>query len=134
MTKILWLSRHAMTADQLNGLKFLGDINVTQVNGTFPNVHVRFTASDPEQGETEANVILNGEVAPVKELIKDHDVIAIVAPIHLQQQVLGVSDGKPVIMALSNRVIEDGGKVSFVFDKWERLLKIEVLKEDFTSL
>jgi len=134
MVKILWLSRHAMTAAQLNGLSFLGEVEVTQVNGTFPNVHVPFNSSNPEEGETKADVILNGEVAPVKELIKSHDVIAIVAPIHLQQQVLGVSDGKPVIMALSNRVIEDGGKVSFIFDKWERLLKIEVVKEDFTSL
>ena len=68
--------------------------------------------------------------------INNYDVYAIVAPIALQQQFLRVAGEKPVIMAKSNRVITknpEGGedKISFVFDKWERIKKIEVIIEDF---
>lgn len=41
------------------------------------------------------------------------DVIALVAPIHIQEQVLKIAGDKPVIMALSRHQLvfdEDGGK------------------------
>ena len=67
--------------------------------------------------------------------IGGYDVYAIVAPISLQQQFLRVAGDKPVIMAKSERLItktaEGEDKISFVFNKWERLKKIEVVIEDF---
>lgn len=67
----------------------------------------------------------------IKKEIDDCDIIAIVAPIGLQQQFLQLAGKKPVIMAVNERLFEEGQKVVFRFVKWERLLKIEVLKEDF---
>ena len=108
--KVLWFSRHTMTAEQLGALGTVREI--VQCDGTISSAW---------------------ELA---EEINDCDIIAIVAPINLQQQFLKLAGDKPVIMALSERVITpdpEGGesKVEFVFQKWERLVKIEVEKEDF---
>ena len=124
-TKILWFSRHEMTAEQKQGLmsKFT-DLEIIQISGSPANVHVPFQSGTGE------------ELPALKELIKDFDVLAVVLPIHLQQQLLQVAGDKPVIQALNGRVLVpnlNGGeeKVQFVHQKWERLVKIEVVKEDF---
>ena len=111
--KVLWFSRHTMTAEQLEALGTVREI--VQCDGTISSAW---------------------ELA---DEINDCDIIAIVAPIGLQQQFLKLAGDKPVIMALSERVITpdpEGGesKVDFVFQKWERLLRIEVEKEDFDPL
>ena len=98
-----------MTADQKASL---GDCEITQINRS---IRSAFELAD--------------EVAKA-------DIIAIVAPINLQSQFLKLAGDKPVIMAVNDRVLvpqPDGteDKVEFRFVKWERLLKIEVVKEDF---
>ena len=129
-TSIIWFSRHSMTESQLAALSSkLGKITVTQVDGTMPNVHVSFPGK------------LNGEDAEIpafKELVKDFDVVAIVAPINLQQQILSVSGEKPVIIAQSNRVrkeLPEGqpAEFEFIFAGWHQLKKIEVITEEFAS-
>lgn len=106
--KVLWFSRHTMTPDQMAAL---GNVEITQVNKT---VNTAF--------ELQAE-------------IDEADIIAIVAPINLQQQFLKLANGKPVIMAVNDRVLvpqEDGeDKVEFRFVKWEQLDRIEIVKHDF---
>lgn len=107
--KVLWFSRHAMTPDQMAAL---GNVEITQVNKT---VNTAF--------ELQAE-------------IDEADIIAIVAPINLQQQFLKLANGKPVIMAVNDRVLvpqENGeeDKVEFRFVKWEQLDRIEIVKHDF---
>ena len=123
-TSIFWFSRHDMDADQTAALtaKF-GDISVTKVNGTAQNVHVPFRA-EVNNGEEQ-------EVAPIKELIKEFDVIAIVAPIGLQQQFLSVAGDKPVIIVKSARIFDGGEKVTFKFEEWQQIHKIEVVTSHF---
>lgn len=110
---VFWFSRHTMTEDQL---KALGPVKeIRQFDGT---VNSAFELADEMKG---------------------CDIIAIVAPINLQAQFLKIAGDKPVVIALSERVITpdpEGGesKVDFVFQKWERLLRIEVEKEDFDPL
>lgn len=124
-TRVLWFSRHIMTPDQLSALEEkLGHIEVVQISGTAPNVHVPFTDSD------------GVEQKPLKELINDFDVVAAVLPVHLKQQILPFCGEKPLIEALNRRTIikgEDGqeDKVEFVFDGWQRVIKIEVVTEPF---
>ena len=72
----------------------------------------------------------------LKDEVEKSDIIAIVAPINIQQQFLQIAGNKPVIMAVNDRVLvpqEDGteDKVEFRFIKWERLIKIDIIKEDF---
>ena len=107
--KVLWFSRHEMTKDQRAAL---GDVEIIQINKTIDSAF------------------------ELKAEIEECDIIAIVAPIALQQQFLKLAGEKPVIMAVSERILvpdENGGetKVDFRFVKWERLVKIEVVKEDF---
>lgn len=108
--KVLWFSRHAMTAEQRATLV---DVEIFQVNKTIKSAY------------------------ELKAEIDDCDIIAVVAPIGLQEQFLRLAGDKPVITAVNDRRIiknDDGSedKVEFHFVKWERLLKIEVVKEDFT--
>lgn len=72
----------------------------------------------------------------LKDEIDAADIIAVVAPIHIQEQFLKIAGDKPVITALSERIIEKSednseSKVVFKFAKWERLVEIKVVKEDF---
>lgn len=107
--KVLWFSRHEMTPEQRLAL---GDCEIIQINKTINSAY------------------------EIKDDIDRCDIIAIVAPINLQQQFLKIAGDKPVIMAVNDRVLvntEDGteDKVEFRFVKWERLLEITVKKEDF---
>lgn len=108
--KVLWFSRHAMTEEQKAAL---GNVDILQVNKTIQSAY------------------------ELQKVIEDCDIIAVVAPIGLQEQFLRLAGDKPVITAVNDRRIiknDDGteDKVEFHFVKWERLLKIEVVKEDFT--
>jgi hypothetical protein len=123
MNRLLWFSRHSMSVEQFEALKTkLESFHLTQINGTAPNVHVEF--------EAEINGGVKAPTKPLKEHIADHDVIAIVAPINLQQQILSVAGDKPVIIAQSTRKV-DRDQVTFEFDGWIRLVKIEVVTEPF---
>lgn len=109
MKRILWFSRHPMTEEQRS---VFGDAEIVQIDRTINSAF------------------------ELKEDIEQCDIIAIVAPIHIQKQFLQLAGDKPVIMALNDRVLiqqHDGSesKVAFQFVKWERLVKIEVIKEDF---
>ena len=106
--KVLWFSRHQMTDDQL---KALGDVEVTQINRSISSAY------------------------ELEEEINNSDIIAIVAPINLQQQFLKIAGDKPVIMAVNDRRLipqPDGeDKVEFHFVKWEQLDEIVIKKHDF---
>ncbi len=107
---VLWFSRHEMTPEQLSAL---GDnVEIKQVNRSI------------------------NHVSEIAEEMNGCDILAIVAPINLQQQFLKVANGRPVIMAVNDRVLipdENGGesKVQFRFVKWEQLLDIKIEKQDF---
>ena len=109
MKKVLWFSRHIMSKEQKEAL---GECEIEQVDRSINSAF------------------------DLQEEIDRNDIIAIVAPINLQAQFLKAANGKPVIMAVNNRVVvpsDDGGesKVEFHFVKWEQLDKIEVVKHDF---
>ena len=108
MKKVLWFSRHTMTDEQL---KALGDVEINQINRSINSAY------------------------ELEDEIKAADIVAIVAPINLQQQFLKLAAGKPVIMAVNDRVLvpqPDGeDKVEFHFVKWEQLDEIIIKKHDF---
>ena len=112
MKKVLWFSRHAMSEEQKAAL---GEVEIIQVSKT---------------------------IASARELakeIEEAEIIAVVAPIGLQAEFIRIAGEKPVITAVSERVVipsPDRGEdqVQFRFVKWERLIKIEVVKEDFKGV
>ena len=110
MKKVLWFSRHEMTEAQR---KALGEVEINQIDRTIRRAD------------------------ELKQEIDESDIIAIVAPIELQSQFLALAKGKPVIMAVNERIFvpqPDGStaNMEFQFKKWERLLKIEIVKSDYT--
>lgn len=109
MKKVLWFSRHEMTEEQQQDLqRIYGDVEITQINKTINSAY------------------------ELQEEIEQHDVIAIVAPINLQQQFLKIAGEKPVIACRSKRIVDpvDSTKVSFVFDGWYQIIKINVVTVD----
>lgn len=102
--KILWFSRHILGQDQLAGLIALygDDLQVTQVDKTIQSA---------------------SELTPY---ILESDVIALVAPMKIQQQVLKLAGSRPVIFSESKRLLsEDGGKTLFKFNGWYQIKRIE---------
>ena len=108
--KVLWFSRHSMSEAQKTSLvKKLGEIEIHQVNKTIKAAY------------------------ELKADIDNADIIAVVAPINLQQQFLKLAGNKPVISAVSERKIVNENKVEFIFKKWIELKKIEVVTELFSD-
>lgn len=110
MRKILWLSRDDMSAEQKSALG--EDIEIMQVSKIIDTAY-----------ELQAE-------------IDNADIIAIAAPLGLQEEFLKLANGKPVITALSERVFEKdprGGysRIIFKFVKWEQLDEIKVVKHDY---
>ena len=118
MTKVLWISRHQMTSDQIADLeRIYGDVEVSQF-------------ADSVSGAKQ-----------VVELGNECDVLAVVLPPAILADVVNPRvNTKPVIRAIANRV-QTGGTVlnpatgkeepEFRFEHagWERVLKIEVVTE-----
>ena len=116
MKKILWVSRHQMTEEQLDDLK--------RIYGEFELVKFDQTVSN------------------VKEIIeagKNCDILAVVLPPALLADLVNPRNNeKPVIRAIASRV-ETGNKIlnpatgkkeleyKFVHVAWEQVLKIEII-------
>ena len=108
MTKVLWFSRHLMQVAQMEALRNkLGDVDITQVSKSIQS------AQD------------------IAQEIEAHDIIAVVAPPNLLAGVLRIAGEKPVITAKMERTILPDGSVEMKFVKWERVLRIDIVKEDF---
>ena len=108
MTKVLWFSRHLMQVAQMEALSNkLGDVDITQLSRSIQR------AED------------------IQKEIETHDIIAVVAPPQLLAGILKLAGDKPVITAKMGRIILPDGSVEMPFEKWERVLRIIVEKEDF---
>lgn len=106
MKKVLWFSRHELSAQQLADLeRIFGSVEVNQVNRTI----------------TKAAEILGD--------IEAADVIAIVAPLPLQQEFLQLAGQRPVIFCKNNRIVDpaDNTKVTFEHAGWFHIREIKVV-------
>ena len=108
MTKVLWFSRHLMKVAQAQALMDkLGDVDITQLSKSIQS------AQD------------------IAQEISEHDIIAVVAPPQLLAGILRIAGEKPVITAKMERTVLPDGSVEMSFVKWERVLRIDIVKEDF---
>ena len=108
MTKVLWFSRHLMKVAQAQALMDkLGDVDITQVSKSIQS------AQD------------------IQKEIEAHDIIAVVAPPNLLAGILRIAGDKPVITAKMERSVLPDGSVEMPFEKWERVLRVDIVKEDF---
>lgn len=108
MKKVLWFSRHLMQVAQAQALgNKLGDVDITQLSRSIQR------AED------------------IQKEIEAHDIIAVVAPPNLLAGILRIAGDKPVITAKMGRTILPDGSVEMPFEKWERVLRVDIVKEDF---
>lgn len=108
MKKVLWFSRHLMQVAQAQALgNKLGDVDITQLSRSIQR------AED------------------IQKEIEAHDIIAVVAPPNLLAGILRIAGDKPVITAKMGRIVLPDGSVEMPFEKWERVLRLDIVKEDF---
>lgn len=115
MKKILWLSKHDLTNDQIEDLKKIyGNIEITKVD---------MTVND---GKT------------VVEIGRNFDILAVVLPIHIQEQLLKLTN-KPVISCKNDRIPTgnktDNGETEYKFkhNHWFQIKSIEIQTKKLTS-
>lgn len=113
--KILWLSRHNMTNEQLNDLKRIYGEDIEIKHHT-----------DPVKDWKE-----------VVEIGSDCDVLAVVLPVNILMQLTNNYNKKPIIRSITSRT-ETGKLITnkatgqlekefmFVHAGWEQVLKIEI--------
>jgi len=132
MKKVLWFSRHKMTIEQKSTLiEKLGQVEITQLSGTVPNVHVPFEGNPTDDdGGVNADKVLIGMQPHLKELVKEYDEVAVVLPIGMLQQLLPFVSAKRLLQAKNLRQIDDTGKATFIFDKWEQIKEIKIVLAD----
>ena len=133
---VMWFSRHEMSTEQDDALvksirTRFGEnshIVIKQVNGTAPNVHVAFMATNaPENTEG----ILPTAHSSLKELVKEFDVVAVVLSTNLLEQLLPFMGDAPLLTAMSERVMGDNGKPHFVFQKWVQVIAVKIETQDY---
>jgi len=112
MKKILWFSRHDMTEVQKSDLEniFKSTLEINQVNKT---VRSAFELAD-EAAEC--------------------DIAVVVMPLNLQQQMLKVLNGKPMLIARSHRIQQPDGSFEFVHAGFDKISKIEIIKEELSDI
>lgn len=110
MSKILRLTRHPIVPEQLAELKRIygADAEIVEVSETMPNA------------------------ARVVELVREHsaDAVEAVLPLPLMAELLKVIGETPVLRAITRREFDATGiKTMFVFDHYERIIRVEVVTE-----
>jgi len=111
MKKMLWFSRHPLTDAQLSDIQDLfGPVTVNQVNRTI------------------------GSAYEISDEIKEADLVAIVAPLNLQDQFLKIAGEKPVLICRNHRVVNPDGSVQFHHGGWSRLRKVEIVIDELSSI
>lgn len=113
MKKVLWISRHNMTQNQLKDLaRIYGKIEIKQIDKTIENA------------------------AEIKDSIDECDIIAVVLPLEKIKDVKEYAKNKPVIQAVSKRVkhgeklLENGEvETEYIFEHicWQELEQINIV-------
>ena len=102
---VLWVSRHQMTPDQAAALGIDENTKIVQIDKTLKNMY------------------------EIQDEIKNADVVAVVAPVGLQQQALKIAEGRPVVTAVSDRIPQPDGSYKFQFNHWDKINSITIDKD-----
>lgn len=111
MKKVLWISRHVLSPDQLAGLERL-------CGGAFELIWWKENVAAPE------------ELLPAAA---EADVIAAVLPIHLLARLVALVPDKPVLIDLAHRTLipTNGPEAAthFAHGGWQQIKKLELVLE-----
>ena len=108
MKNVLWFSRHVMTIGQMTELRnVFGDIKINQIS--YPIDHAK----------------------EIKRDIENNDIIALVAPLKIQQQFLELAGDKPVLFCRNHR--DHKGPNGYRHGGWFRIKKLDCEFEPLTG-
>lgn len=116
MSNIIRITRHEADEVQTAELRriFGTDTTITTISESLP--------SDPK-----------GAVARFDEIAISADIVEAVLPVNLLEAVLKFSNfskrGGKIIRAVMNRTLDESGAATFVFNHYERVVKVEVVTE-----
>lgn len=118
MKKVLWISRHAMTKEQIEDLKRIygAEIQINQIDKSI------------------------SKISEIETQIKEADIICAVLPIELLQSLLNIADNRPVLVGKNERVatgkmtqMSDGKlEKEYVFKHggWKQMISIKIETKD----
>ena len=118
MKKVLWISRHAMTKEQIEDLKRIygAEIEINQIDKSI------------------------SKISEIEVQIKEADIICAVLPIELLQSLLNIADNRPVLVGKNERVatgkmtqMSDGKlEKEYVFKHggWKQMISIKIETKD----
>jgi hypothetical protein len=116
MKKIMRLTRHAVTEEQVEALEnAFGDVNVVHETESLP--------SNPREAVARFDEIAQQSWADVAE---------VVLPINLLQAVLQsefVKNGGIVIRSVMNRQVDSEGNATFTFSHYEKVKEVNIVTE-----
>ena len=69
----------------------------------------------------------------LKDEIAESDIVAVVMPLNLQEQVLKIAGSKPVLIGRNHRVQKPDGTFEFVHAGWDRVFEIKIIKTELSS-
>ena len=108
MKKVLWISRHDMTKEQLAAVDNGRPVEIDQEE---ESVH---------------------DVRDLTNRINNADIIAVVLPPNLLMALVAMVKGeKPILRAISERRVLDDGSATFKFIKWEVVKEFKIITEDW---
>jgi len=112
---VLRITRHSAEEAQVQELnRIYGEVEITEVSETMPTGTREF-------------------VTRFDELAADAEIVEAVLPPNLLEAALKFSEfakrGGQIIRAAMNREVDDDGNATFVFDHYERVVKVEVVTE-----
>jgi len=113
MKNVLWFSRHELTETQIEDLKaVLGedDLFINCINQTITSAYA------------------------IKDDLERCDVACVVMPLNLQEQTLKILNGKPMLISRNHRVQQDDGTFAFYHAGWDRVDRIEIVKETLSNI
>jgi hypothetical protein len=110
---IIRLTRHKASEAQL-----------AELNRLFPRSKVEQVSETLPSNTREA-------VSRFDEIAKESDVAEVVLPVNLLESIIKFSEfcksGGIVIRAITNRELDEGGNVTFTFDHYEQVIRVEVV-------
>lgn len=115
MKKVLWISRHHLTGEQMTGLEAV-------CGGDFA---LRWWQDNVE------------DVAELGKAVAEADVVAAVLPLELLAELVAMAAPRPVVIAKAKRVLvptEEGEPlVRFTHDGWQQVKRLELKLEPAES-
>jgi len=113
MKRIIWFSRHQMTESQKKDLENVLNDDMLDIK------HVSKTIK---------------HVIELKKESEWCDIACMVLPIDMQEDMIKLLNGKPLLISRNHRIQNKDGRFEFVHAGWDRLVLVKIVKEELSKI